>query len=366
MNEQIVDDSYILKNFFINGRLNGNHSTFEYMSEHNPKALEYLKHRFKDSESLRETFLRIYFGIEERPRCPFCGEPVSYRGKKDHIFNDTCGKGKCYCKKREITNLKKYGISNLGGTNPEKGKQTRLERYGDPNYNNREKSKITWAQKYGDFGDPRYQTIIEKRKQTSLKNYGFTNPNKSEKVKQKIKNTCLRKYGVDNYRKSEACKEKIIATRRVHGRITSSVLEKNCTQWVIEEFGKDNIISQYTDERYKNQENGHKYRCDLYIKPYDLFIEIQGYWAHGPHPFDPNNPEDLKLLEEWKQKSKIKETYNRGPESWTIIDPLKRKQASDNNLRYIEIFDRHITKETLIELIHNEIRKNNWNKCQDC
>ena len=34
---------------------------------------------------------------------------------------------------------------------------------------------------------------------------------------------------------------------------------------------------------------------------YDLYIEIQGSWTHGPHPYDSNNSDDLIL----KNKNKI-------------------------------------------------------------
>ena len=77
-----MSDEYIIKTFFNSfGKLNGNHSTEKWLKEHEPETLKYLNNRFKDSESLRETFLRIWFKIEERPKCPICGEPRSWRGK---------------------------------------------------------------------------------------------------------------------------------------------------------------------------------------------------------------------------------------------------------------------------------------------
>ena len=358
----MIDDSYIIGHYFNSkGRLNGNHSVESYLKVHDPEAFEYLKRRYDDSESLRETFLRIYYGIEKRPKCPICGKTVTYRGRKNHLFNDTCANGKCYVKKREQTNVLKYGIPNLGGIHPEKIRQTKLERYGDAGYHNEEKRMRTFQERYGlSSNDPRFQKIVEKRRQTSFKRYGVSNPNKTDIVKQKIKSTCLERYGVDNYRKSELCKEKILATKKANGKVTSSKLEEMCLEWAIEAFGKDSIIPQYTDSRYMNPENGHKYRCDLYIKPYDIFIEIQGYWAHGPHPFDQNSSEDQALLDGLQEKTKTRKIYERYIEAWTISDPMKRLQAKENNLRYIEIFDRKITKETFTRLIYNEIRANNW------
>jgi len=54
-------------------------------------------------------------------------------------------------------------------------KKTKLNRYNDENYNNRDKAKETW-----------------------IELYGVDNPNKNPEIKQKSKNTCNERYGVDN------------------------------------------------------------------------------------------------------------------------------------------------------------------------
>lgn len=75
-----------------------------------------------------------------------------------------------------------------------------------------------------------------------------------------------------------------------------SKIEEQVYQWLIEKFSTENVIRQYKEKRYP-------FCCDFYIKTFDLFIEINGNWTHGPHPFNDNNKEDLTLLEEWKSKS---------------------------------------------------------------
>lgn len=85
-----------------------------------------------------------------------------------------------------------------------------------------------------------------------------------------------------------------------------------------------------------------------------MFIEIQGTWSHGPHPFDKENPDDIKLLEEWKEKSKKSKYYEKAVIVWTIKDVEKRNKAKENNLIFLEIFDT-INKFDLITLIYNII-----------
>ena len=80
------------------------------------------------------------------------------------------------------------------------------------------------------------------------------------------------------------------------------------------------------------------FKCDFYIKKYDLYIEIQGTWHHGKHPFNENDVNDIKLLEKWKEESLIKSQYKRAINIWVIKDPMKRKIVKDNKLNWIEVF----------------------------
>lgn len=68
----------------------------------------------------------------------------------------------------------------------------------------------------------------------------------------------------------------------------------------------------------------------------NLYIEYQGTWTHGKHPFDKTNEEDIERLNIWKNKNT--KFYKSAIEVWTIRDPLKRKTAKDNNLNWIEFF----------------------------
>ena len=88
------------------------------------------------------------------------------------------------------------------------------------------------------------------------------------------------------------------------------------------------IIRQYSSDLYP-------YLCDFYIPSLNLYIELNNHWTHGPHPFDPNNEEDIKLLEYWKSKNT--KFYDNAIKTWTERDVNKRQIAFNNNLNLIEI-----------------------------
>ena len=89
-------------------------------------------------------------------------------------------------------NLKKYGTKNaLQGY---KAKQTKLEKYGDENYNNREKYKET----YNNFSKEKLQKIKNKTQETCLKKYGVPHHMKNDKIKEKIQKSLIDKYNVSN------------------------------------------------------------------------------------------------------------------------------------------------------------------------
>ena len=84
----------------------------------------------------------------------------------------------------------------------------------------------------------------------------------------------------------------------------------------------------------------------------DYIVEYQGYISHGPQkyhcPFDSNNDEHRKIVDEWFKKSEEynfkgqkKKKYLEYIKCWTISDVIKRETAKENNLNYLEFFDIH-------------------------
>ena len=200
--------------------------------------------------------------------CFICGNPcMFYIGVRHHYeYRNTCGSKECIKKvhqneesnkKRKATKKDIYGDENYnnrekaaktceakwgtGVTNPfqaeevkqlikeihnekrgfdyptqdptivQKGKDTKLKRYGNENYNNRDKAKETCLKLYND----EYYNNREKAIETYQNIYGpnITNPFQDELIKEKIKNTCLRKYNKPFAAQVEKIIEKIRKTR---------------------------------------------------------------------------------------------------------------------------------------------------------
>lgn len=331
-------------------------------------------------------------------------------------YGTTCASKSPEVKEKMIkTSIERYGVTNGGGSEQsiEKAKRTTKERYGEEYYTRtkeykerarevnqrkygkdyytqteeyRERAKATCLEKYGTEYSVQAESVKEKARKTCLEKYGVTNGGSSEQAKQKAKGTCqekynvnyytqteeykqkykqtcLEKYGSTNYFSSEVFYEKVIKTKKSMSRFEQKIFD-----YLKEIFDESDIISQYKDERYKNQRTNYKWNCDFYIKSLDLFIEVQGTKKHNNHPFNPNDQNDLNELALLKQKEqeKLKEKnytrYSSIIEGWTVIDPMKRQVAQENHLKYLELFDSKISFEEFKNLISNIDRKYNLDK----
>ena len=120
-------------------------------------------------------------------------------------------------------------------------------------------------------------------------------------------------------------------SKSINNSWNSSEPEENFYSELLQKYKEDDIIRQYRDDRYP-------FRCDFYIKSEDRFIEIQGSWVHGDHPFDKNNPDDLERLSLMEEKAKNSAYYRNAIKTWIVIDPLKVKIASENGINISFIY----------------------------
>lgn len=110
-------------------------------------------------------------------------------------------------------------------------------------------------------------------------------------------------------------------------------------------FGEENVEHSYRDDRYP-------YNCDYYIKPLDLFIELNYHWTHGFHPYNSDDAEDAYKLKQWQKKAETSKYYSAAINVWTVRDIEKQKCAREHNLNYITIY----SKEDLHDFIR-EMKK---------
>jgi len=169
-------------------------------------------------------------------------------------------------------------------------------------------------------------------RETTFKHYGVEFSQQDPEVREKSRLTNLKKYGVENGGGSKQAQEKIYQTKKARHTFSSSKVEVEFKEWLEEKFGKDNVMYQYKDDKR------YPFNCDFYVKPLDLFIEVQGFASHQSHPYDQSSQEDQEHLAFLESKATSHPMYKTFIEVWTTIDPLKRKTARENNLNFIEIF----------------------------
>ena len=174
--------------------------------------------------------------------------------------------------------------------------------------------------------------------------------NLDDERRAKIRASFMAKYGVPNALlipevRGAICEQraeivrKSWATKRAHGTFSTSKPEESLYRLLCDKFGENNIVRQHVDkERYP-------FHCDFYVKPFDLFIELNASWTHGGHWFDENNPLDLDRLAFLQQRAKFRGSrfYYSAIRVWTDRDLLKKRTAEANHLNYLVFWDNKLT-----------------------
>ena len=319
----------------------------------------------KIQEKIKETCIKKY-GVDNYSKSDIYKENYK-KTCLERYGVDNAAKSTIVKEKQKQTCLKKYGkispllneqiklktketINNLYGVDfyfqsndfKEKSALTKFLLYQNPNYNNRYKYEQTNIKKYGCPIPIQNPKIKEKIEKTNLRNLGVKMPLISNKIQRKIKQTNFEKYGqlyqsTLEYKEylsykisTEEVQDKINNTKRKNNTFNTSKPEEELYLYIKSKF--PNVKRQYKDNiRYP-------YNCDFYIPELDMFIELQGTWTHGKHPFNINSKEDMYILNKWKEKSKNHLWYLNAIETWTNKDIKKRETAKENNLNFKEIW----------------------------
>ena len=279
--------------------------------------------KIEHSEISKLEYLMNYHFDSEIGKCLNCGKQVKYISFSK--YNIYCCK-KCRQEyehrhpemmqalelKRKQTCLKKYGAESSSANKEtiEKIKKTKLERYGDSNYNNIEKCKKTKLDLYGDSNynnfDSAKQTNFEKYgaeytfksdlvkqkiKETNLERYGVENPNQCDLIKEKLKQTNLERYGVECVLQLEAVRSKIIETNLekygVEYPIQSDIIKEKRIKSNLEKYGVEypiqtpevvNLIKSTNLERYGTE---YTFQSDI-IKEKSKQTNLERYGVDHP------------------------------------------------------------------------------------
>ena len=320
-------DNIVLKVLLMkNGRTNNKRLHKIYEGKY-PNILEYIDNRFPDMIERKEVFIRMRLKIEKRPVCLKCGGIVGFKG----FINDPFAKYCCNrCKENDI--------------------------------NKQLKTKETWYRKYGVRHISSLSYIKENKIKTCLKNFGVKYPMQSKEIQQKSRNTCMDKYGVEYTGQIEEVKNKIKEICSKKYGVSSYVMTKECKEKAHSNNARNkryNTMSKnnsyntskpeeelylYIKEKFHNVKRQYKdsirypWACDFYIPELDYFIELNGNWTHGKHPFSSTPKEDLYIVKEWKERSVEHPYYSNAIKTWTIYDVKKRNYAKEHNLNFKEVW----------------------------
>ena len=242
--------------------------------------------------------------------------------------------------------LKTYDIHKDTALHVALIKQSKLEKYGNENYNNRDKAKQTCITKYGVDNPFKDVEHIKESWRTTL---GVDHPMHRDDIKNRVlqqhdytsscakaKQTWLDKYGVDNPAKLKDVQRKGIETKIQNGVFDSphsSNIERRLEKILKRRF--DVVVSHYRDVRY-SRESGYQFECDFYIPSIDLFIELNAHPTHGKHPYNHSNPVDVSRAKVLQESTRSWDNVEY--ETWVVRDTEKYICAKSNGLNYIVLY----------------------------
>lgn len=295
-------------------------------------------------------------------RCPKHG--LFTQSADHHLRGQGCPA--CGWEQRAATNLERYGAENVFASEyaKEKMRETNLKKFGveHPMQNDDVKRKLSdkFEREYGVRQILAAPSIRAQIRKTCEARYGGPTCMSSPEVRERLRQTCIERYDCETTleaghaleRMQEIAREhgvkwptqipaiqaKIVETKRARGTFHTSAPEEELYGLLCEQFGADDIDRQHRDaERYP-------FACDFYIKSLDLFIELNASWTHGGHWFDPNSPNDLAKVAEWKDKVKRGHMfYAAALETWVKRDSRKLACARSKGINYLVFWDNDLT-----------------------
>lgn len=241
-----------------------------------------------------------YMKKENDGICKICGKPTEFYTIK-YGYYKFCSKEcqikdikknnekldwKIMSKKKEETNLKKYGVRHNMQRKEimDQVKKTNLKKYGVENVifnkNISEKAKNkrekTCYNQYGVKSYTQVPEIKEKRKNTCLQKYGVEHVTQSETIKIKMRKTCLEKYGVEYVSQNSEIFRKIEshsyqASFHPCGLYYRGSYEKD----FLDLYSNKIEIKQGLSFKYLENERLRVYHSDFFIPSKNLIIEIK-------------------------------------------------------------------------------------------
>ncbi len=257
------------------------------------------------------TFLGLITHLNRWSNCISSLEEYYVKYIKNNNVNNICNNPNC----ENITpfesmasGYKKHCSSKCAMSNPKrilKIKNTKLKRYQNKNYNNREKCRKTNKLKYNDS----FYTNTKKRKSTNIEKFGVEYPfqndtiqerfnntiknfseNKKQKIIQKRKNTCQQKYNHNSPSGDPKIIEKILKSthkRKLYSfpsghEVFVQGYEPQALDLLLQYFDESEIIIGATKipviDYYFNKKE-RRYFPDIWIPSINTLVEVKSSWT---------------------------------------------------------------------------------------
>ena len=257
--------------------------------------------------------------------CPVCGKTFQVDNRIAYCYHNrdkvccsrTCGLKLGFSKQTQEQKKAKS----------DKVKRTKLERYGDENYNNPDKFKETNLSRYGVENPMSNSDIRSKAEQTKVERYGSATYNN----RQQAAETCLNKYGVDNAAKSEQAKEKSRRTnlerRGVEYSFQSEDVKQKTKETVRRKYGVDHVMQSDEVQQVRKQRSLLKHGVSsptmldsTKVKTRDSMVSRYGCWYTSTDQY----------------REKVRQTSQRkyGTDNPQQSEAVKNKRQRTNLERY--------------------------------
>lgn len=259
----------------------GYYETLKYIKDNYPLYLKQFFNILIENNEFKEWFYERYNELNDFRKHP--NTCIICKSKCKNKFCKNCFNSFAYNEYIKKLKLERYGNENYNNRN--KMKATKLERYGNENYTNIEKQKQTIASKSDEEklkikeklslsqkskSKEQKDKIQKKKENTKLERYGSKTYNNSSKTKQ----TKLEKYGSENYNNIKKQKltvasksqEELQATKEK--RIQTN-LEKYSSEYVfqlkdIKDKIKQTKLDSYGSKTYNNSTKIKKTKLEKY------------------------------------------------------------------------------------------------------
>jgi len=308
----------------------------------------------EDDIPINQKVLLILDHKDTVPKCLSCNSTL--------VFNKSAAKFKTYCSRKCMYS---------GNSRTSKISNTKLDNYGDENYNNRNKSIKTCLEKYKVNNFVESSEFKKKAKQTKLDRYGDQDYNNWEKTKYIM----LEKYGVPfnsqrhytddvlnkltkdyliqqhhTLKKSqtEIASDIGVDLTTISNYLTKLSIEKKYYKYSTPEQQIANYIQEnYNTEIIRNSRNIIPPKeIDIYLPKYKLAIEFNGIFWHRPEIYggdsewlEYHNSKEQQCKEQGLGLLHIWENYGDHNE---LIDEAIRGQINNNyNIIYTKLYNQN-------------------------